>query len=390
MISKNFIRQSYQQILPYQSKIIDTFTEICYAIILAKSLNVSEIARHLPQNRIRGKDKGKLRSFNSIYKWLNRKLEDLATKCDWNILFSLLHNEVEFLIGDPTEIERLYSYKTDYVGKLKVGERGYTLLSISAPFEGRALPIYFLLYSSSLIEQEKTSRNLKHKEAFEKIIQILREIPIVLDREFAYESLIHFFRLYLCKFIIRLTDKKVKLYYDNKKKQEVSLSIQPSELKVIKNVYYKGKEKVNLIGFWDPKYHKPLWLITNMDDPEKCIEIYQKRMRIEEMFRDIKSYFSIEDNMTRKLSKLETLLFLFCLTYHIIAITGYVTKHQFITNNNFKKKYSEIFLILFFDFRHLNINKETIIQIYQKTLEYIYIHLYPKFYTSTQCPIFSP
>lgn len=27
--------------------------------------------------------------------------------------------------------------------------------------------------------------------------------------------------------MIRLTDKKVKLYYDNKKNQEVSLSIQP-------------------------------------------------------------------------------------------------------------------------------------------------------------------
>ncbi len=63
------------------------------------------------------------------------------------------------------------------------------------------------------------------------------------------------------------------------------LVLKPGKKRIIKNVYYKGNAKVNLAGYWKKGLSDLLWTITNME-PEKAIEFYLNRMKIEQNFKD--------------------------------------------------------------------------------------------------------
>lgn len=90
------------------------------------------------------------------------------------------------MIGDPTEMLRPQVKKTDYVGTLSDGQTsGYWLLFLSTVFHERSIPCGFVCYSSKTIDQESTSRNRHHFEAFAKVKDIIENRPLVLDRELA-------------------------------------------------------------------------------------------------------------------------------------------------------------------------------------------------------------
>jgi len=42
-------------------------------------------------------------------------------------------------------------------------------------------------------------------------------------------------------------------------KQRVALSINPGQTVVYRNLFYQGKIRVNLSGYWQPGYAEPLW-----------------------------------------------------------------------------------------------------------------------------------
>ncbi|MCD6540947.1 hypothetical protein J7K76_03820 [Candidatus Bipolaricaulota bacterium] len=49
------------------------------------------------------------------------------------------------------------------MGRLEDGKtRGFQLLVFSFPYKGRAIPFWFLIFSSRTISQQETSRNLVH------------------------------------------------------------------------------------------------------------------------------------------------------------------------------------------------------------------------------------
>ena len=103
---------------------------------------------------------------------------------------AVMPHEAEFVIGDPTEIPNPHAKKTDYVGVLSDGEtRGYWALLLITPFHSRAISCQFVSYSSKLIDQEATSRNRCHFQAFSKLKDLLGDRPLVLDREFSYLEL---------------------------------------------------------------------------------------------------------------------------------------------------------------------------------------------------------
>ena len=71
--------------------------------------------------------------------------------------------EADFVLADPTDIERLQAAKTEYVGVLKDGKtRGFQTLVFGVPYRGRAIPFHFITYSSRTIGQEATSPGQSH------------------------------------------------------------------------------------------------------------------------------------------------------------------------------------------------------------------------------------
>jgi hypothetical protein len=234
----------------------------------------------------------------------------------------LYREAAEFVIGDPTEMPRPEAYKTPYVGKLKDGEtRGYWLLVLSTPYRGRALPFAELTYSSSTIRHQVTSRNQYHFQTFAQIKTLLGEKPLVLDREFSYAELLASLVFEKLHFVIRLKLGSHAPTFLDAEGQPIRLLISKGERRILPNVFYKGQVCVNLAGVWNEGFADPLWVMTDLD-PQKALQIYFNRMKIDETFRDLKSLLGMDRLMHKRQDYLEKMLALVLLTYTIAFLLG--------------------------------------------------------------------
>ena len=88
----------------------------------------------------------------------------------------MFREDAPFVICDPTEILRPQAKRTPYVGRLEDGKtRGSQPLVFSFPYKGRAIPFWFVVFSSRTISREETSRNLVHLKAFLQVKDLLGE-----------------------------------------------------------------------------------------------------------------------------------------------------------------------------------------------------------------------
>jgi len=285
-------------------RLIQKGTEIVHAILAAQSPRLTHIA-----SQMKGKSE---RNYKTIQRFLNQV--DLKST-----LLRLYQEEAEFVIGDPTEMPRHKAPKTEYVGKLKDGETpGYWLLVLSTPFRGRALPFSFVTYSSRTIGEQLTSRNQEHYRCFEAVKQLLGERPLVLDREFSYEQLMELLYIEQIEFVIRLNlgDQHRQPRLIDADGAPIKLFIKPGETIIRRNVYYLGTVKVNLIGYWRKSLSKPLWIMTSLE-PERGLEIYQKRMKIEQTFKDCKDLLHLAKLMNKQQRYLEQMIALVLIAYVI-------------------------------------------------------------------------
>jgi hypothetical protein len=86
-------------------------------------------------------------------------------------------------------------------------------------------------------------------------------------------------------------------------------------------VDYKGIIPVNSIGVWQKGFKKPLWILTRCE-PEKGLDIYQKRTKIETSFRDLKSLLHIDRVMHKSKAYLDKMLALVLMAYAIALLIG--------------------------------------------------------------------
>jgi hypothetical protein len=142
-------------------------SEIIQGILETRSPRLSDIAAKM------------LGTEAACYKRIQRFLQENDPQMQLKMLFN---EEADFVIGDPTEIERPHADKTEYVGTLKDGEtKGFWMLTLATPFRGRAIPFHFITYSSRTIEDQPSSRNLEHFKAIQEIHQLIGRRPIVFD-----------------------------------------------------------------------------------------------------------------------------------------------------------------------------------------------------------------
>jgi transposase len=64
-----------------------------------------------------------------------------------------------------------------------------------------------------------------------------------------------------------------------------------------------------------------MWVISNLP-PEKAMEIYRLRMKIEESFRDMKDLLNIEKIMNQKRENMEKMVSMVLLSYSIGLLIG--------------------------------------------------------------------
>ena len=304
------------QIQRFAKRLFDTdqeankASEIMLGILTARSPRISRIADAMPGG------------YEANYKMIQRFLKGTDLKRPLQRFFD---QAADFVIGDPTEIERAHAWKTDYVGHLSAGDRrGFWLLVLATPFRGRALPFNFVTYSSATLGHSGSSRNIEHQRVINPMSDVIGDRPLVLDREFSYLELFRHLAASQMNFVIRLNQgyRPPKFYYDQHKREELSLLVSPdSAPKIYRHIYYKGEVKVNVIGFWKSGMPKPLWVITNID-PDRALDIYLQRMKIEMEFRDLKSIFQANTIMNKSKLYLDQMIALLLLSYAIALMVG--------------------------------------------------------------------
>jgi hypothetical protein len=303
--------------------------EIIKGMIKAQSPRLSDISREM-----RGSEEAN-------YKKIQRFLEVTDPQ---QALLRLFQSEAGFVIGDPTEIPRPHAKKTEYVGVLSDGETyGYWTLLLATPFHGRAIPCEFVSYSSKIIQQEATSRNRYHFQAFSKLKELLGDKPLVLDREFSYLELLENLVTEKVNFVIRL-NTKASIF--DQAGQPVALSVAKGETRILNKVFYKGKVFVNLVGIWHKGFSQPMWVMTNLD-AQQALTIYFQRMKIEEAFRDMKRFFGLEKLMNKHRDQMEKMLALLLIAYTICLWLGEALR-ALAFHENSRKYYlfSGIFVLL--------------------------------------------
>jgi len=277
---------------------------IMVGIMQGRSPRLSDIAREMVGNEA------------ANYKMIQRFLEGIDPQ---TALLRLFREDAPFVIGDPTEMPRPQAKNTEYVGTLSDGEtKGYWLMLLATPYHGRAIPCGFVDYSSRTINQDATSRNQQHFRAFRQVKELLGERPLVLDREFSYLELLENLVTEGVNFVIRL---KVGPLFCDREGKPVALSIQKGETRILNKVFYKGKVFVNVIGRWQEGFTEPMWVMTNLD-AKAGLAIYDERMKIEEMFRDLKSLLNFHKLMNKRRILMEKMVALILIAYAIILVVG--------------------------------------------------------------------
>lgn len=238
-------------------------------------------------------------------------------------LYRLFQPEAEYVIGDPTEMERPQAWKTEYVGTLKDGKtKGYWLMVLGTPYRGRVLPCGFVSYSSRTIAENSDSRNLNHFRAFQQVKEILGEKPLILDREFSYLGLLLRLVEEQVNFVIRLnlSGAHPPHFFDSEGKR-VSLEISPGKTEEYAGIYYMGKICVNVIGSWKEGFDEPLWVMTNLSAKDG-LRLYFHRMKIEQSFRDLKTLLGMNKLMNKKQNLMEKMVALALIAFAVGLLVG--------------------------------------------------------------------
>jgi hypothetical protein len=285
-------------------------SEIIKGIMASRSPRLSDIANRMAGNTA------------ASYKRIQRFLQNNDPR---ETLKRLFNEEAEFVIADPTEIERPHADRTKYVGTLMDGEtKGFWMLTLATPLRGRAVPFHFLTYSSRTIEDQPSSRNLEHFKAIQEIQQLIGTRPIVFDREFSYRELLNSLVDEGVHFVIRLNmgANPPRFYYDTEQKHPLRLLIAPiNKPQFYRQVYYMGTVCLNVVGIWRYGFKDPMWIMTNME-PESALALYDQRMKIEICFRDLKSLLHIDKVMNKSQLNLDKMLAMVMLAYAICVIVG--------------------------------------------------------------------
>lgn len=297
----------FMQALFDEDTLANKAAEIGQAILAARSIRLTDIAAQMAGNSA------------AAYKRIQRFNQQTDPR---QILWRLFQEQAEFVIGDPTEIARPQAWRTEYVGTLKDGKtKGFWVLVLATPYRGRAIPCGVVTYSSKSIAQSLDSRNLNHFRAFAGLKDMLGERPLVLDREFSYLELLHNLVAEQVNFVIRLNLGSHPPKFFDGEGREVTLTISPGETVIHSRVWYKGQVCVNLVGTWGKGFQAPMWVMTNLE-AEEGLQIYLRRMKIDESFRDLKSLLGMTKLMNKQQEIMEKMLALLFLVYAIGLLVG--------------------------------------------------------------------
>ncbi len=208
--------------------------------------------------------------------------------------------------------------------------RGIETLLIGLVYEGRVLPIAFSCFMKNAIH--KSQNILEHSL----ILAVMGCFPaecrplLILDRGYARVSLLIHFRQEGIPFLCR-AKRSVMVYLEGEAKGQTlgRFKIKPGQLLRYSVLYHsQKKEPLDLIIYFGKGYQEPWYLLVPAEtslSAEQIVELYAKRMSIEQGFRDWKTHLGVRglvflgDNPAPRLTRL---LLAFSLSYLLCLALG--------------------------------------------------------------------
>jgi hypothetical protein len=172
------------------------------------------------------------------------------------------------------------------------------LLGAAVSYRGRALPLGLFAFSPQLLKKSLWTLRLGLLAVLLQALSPEQQARLLLvaDRGFAAS---HFFKKLLAArvaFVIRVP-RKVLLHMRCGKLclETLAADLNPGDVYFLRGVAYGPKRaRLNLLLCWDPGQPEPWLLATTLRSGKQARRYYRLRMRIEELFKDLKGRFGLE------------------------------------------------------------------------------------------------
>ena len=210
--------------------------------------------------------------------------------------------------------------------------RGIQTLLIGTIFEGRVLPVAFSCFTHAGI---RTSQNILEHAL---ILTVMSCFPaesrplLIMDRGYARVALLEKLRREGIPFLVR-AKAKVIVYYQGKPRLLGRFTVKPGQMRRYQVLYHsRKKESLDLIVFRGKGYPDTWYLLVPRDfslTTKEIVDLYAKRMSIEQGFRDWKTHLGVRGLVFRAPNpapRLTRLLLAFSLSYLICLALGATTE----------------------------------------------------------------
>ena len=206
--------------------------------------------------------------------------------------------------------------------------RGVQTLLIGAIFEGRVLPVALSCFTHSGIR--KSQNILEHAW----ILTVMSCFPVesrpllIMDRGYARVGLLEKLRREGIPFLVR-AKAKVIVYSQGKPRLLGRFTVKPGQMRRYA-VFYQSqkKEPVDLVVFRGKEYQETWYLLVPRGFPlttKEIVDLYAKRMSLEQGFRDWKTHLGVRGLVFRApdpAPRLTRLLLAFSLSYLLCLALG--------------------------------------------------------------------
>jgi hypothetical protein len=197
----------------------------------------------------------------------------------------------------------------------------YALVA-AIPFRGRALPLAWTVYDRSTIRH---SQNRLEEAFLQRLLGLLAPLRIVViaDRAFGRASFARFLAKLQADFVRRI---KAATWVETPCAQGPALSYAPTptRTRLYDNARYHrtARVPVSLVVAHSHRAAEPWFLVTSLDAPVRVRRLYERRMTIEESFRDLKSRLHLPDATFHSAARIERVLLVLALAYVLLTHLG--------------------------------------------------------------------
>jgi hypothetical protein len=204
----------------------------------------------------------------------------------------------------------------------------WEMLWAAVPFRGRALPIYFRLFTYADIRNDPTGSQTKLEDEF--IRAVVRRLPcpaqsvLLFDRGYARASLLRLLDSLNVNYVVRACAGTWVYAHHRYAGPLRHIKIRRGELLWWSNVAYhkQARQRTNLAVTLNATAKEPWYLLTNLSRAATAVSWYERRFRCEELFKDLKDQLHLETLRLRNVEQVDRLLFGLIVAYYALTLIG--------------------------------------------------------------------